>query len=594
MSEPHPATPKRDRVSWLQLAAYGSGGLIPIALFNSVGLLIGMIGNISLGLSAFWLGLISVIPRLWEAACDPVVGYLSDHTRSRWGRRRPYILLGGLLAAVSFVGIWWIPQGAWIRSIFVGDDAYQWFQLAFILAGLLAFFTAATIFEIPHGALGLEMSPDYHERTRLFSAKSFLGNVFAMGTPWMLLLAQHEFFSGPGGKPADGMRYVSLLVAACLAPLSIWWFVTLREPRFAESINRPKATFWEEMRLAASNRTFLRLTAAIFVLATGFNFVALFGDYITIFYLFDGVMGSAATVVGVKGTVWAVTALVAVFPLNWLSRRLGKHRTLLIAVGLMAAAQISKIVCYDPAAPYLVLIPTAFLAAGMLMFFTLASSMIGDVCDAEELATGRRAEGTYFSVFWWFLKMGSAFASLVGGILLLYTQFDEKQNATVEDLAGSVAVLKADAVAWANESPALDERIDLVDQRVRVIESRLDLVTERLAQRAAEPGRDAEHGALLFQRAEALRGLADELVEDQLALAASPPELSAAVDKLAAGVATLKAQSPRTLFRMRLVEIGLPLVLCVVSSALLIGYPLTEKRCYEIKAELERRKQTAT
>ncbi len=228
-SERH-ATAAEDRVPWRQLVAYGMGGLIPIALFNIAGQLMGLLGNISLGLSAFWLGTIMIVPRLWDALSDPLIGHLSDNTRTRWGRRRPYILVGGIAVALSFVAMWWVPRGEWIRGIFPSDAAYNWFQLFYILIGLLVFFTACTVFEIPHGALGMEMSNDYHERTRLFSAKSFLGNLFAMGTPWLIFLAGLEVFRG-NGDLTDGMRYVSMFIAALLIPMAYWWFVVLKEPR---------------------------------------------------------------------------------------------------------------------------------------------------------------------------------------------------------------------------------------------------------------------------------------------------------------------------------------------------------------------------
>jgi GPH family glycoside/pentoside/hexuronide:cation symporter len=188
-----------DRIHWNQLIAYGMGGLIPIAIFNIAGQLMGLLGNISLGLSAFWLGTIMIIPRLWDAVSDPIVGHLSDNTRTSWGRRRPFIFVGAIAVAVSFVAMWWVPRGDAVEAWFSSEAAYNWFQLLFILGGLLVFFTACTIFEIPHGALGMEMSSDYHERTKLFSAKSFLGNLFAMGTPWLIALAGMEFFKGPAG-----------------------------------------------------------------------------------------------------------------------------------------------------------------------------------------------------------------------------------------------------------------------------------------------------------------------------------------------------------------------------------------------------------
>ena len=89
------------------------------------------------------------------------------------------------------------------------------------------------------------MSGDYHERTRLFSAKSFLGNLFAMGTPWLIFLAGLNFFRGPGGDLTDGMRYVSMFIAAALIPMAVWWFIALKEPGFAVAKEQHKSVVLE-------------------------------------------------------------------------------------------------------------------------------------------------------------------------------------------------------------------------------------------------------------------------------------------------------------------------------------------------------------
>lgn len=582
-------TSKEDRVPWAQLFAYGTGGLIPIALFNIAGQLMGLLGNISLGLNAFWLGTIMIFPRLWDAVSDPIMGYLSDNTRSRWGRRRPYILFGGIAVALSFVAMWWIPSGGFIREIFPSDVAYNWFQLAFILGGLLVFFTSCTVFEIPHGALGMEMSPDYHERTRLFSAKSFLGNLFAMGTPWLIALAGLEFFRGRGGNLADGMRYVSILIASALIPLACWWFISLKEPGFAVAKEQQKSAFWQDMRTTVSNKTFLRLVVIIFTLAMGFNFVALFNYYITIFYLYGGDAVGAGTLLGINGTVWAITGLLAVFPLNWISRRKGKNKTLLIAILLMCAAQLSKIVCYNVEHPYLILIPTVLLSSGMLMFFTLGSSMVGDVCDEDELQTGARSEGSYYSVYWWFIKMGTAFASFVTGVLLIYTGFDEKQNVTVDELRGSVEVILREAEQWLVEDVDVQTRQVRLDEQIKNILSKSEALKSWYISRAEEHPDQAEHSNSLADRVGSISSRAEELLAKNSQQALSPSELVVESRQLLQQTIPLKKQFPKTLFRLRLVEIGLPLVLSVVSILLTLGYPLTEARCYEIKEELDKR-----
>jgi glycoside/pentoside/hexuronide:cation symporter, GPH family len=584
--------PAQDRVPWNQLIAYGMGGVVPIALFNIAGQLMGLLGNISLGLSAFWLGAIMFVPRLWEAFSDPIVGHLSDNTRTRWGRRRPYILIGGVAVALSFVAMWWVPQGGWIREIFPSEEAYGWFQLAYILGGMLIFFTACAVFEIPHGALGLEMSTDYHERTRLFSAKSFLGNVFAMGTPALFLLAGLEFFSGTGGTHIDGMRYVSMLIAIVLIPMAFWWFIVLREPGFAVAKQQRRTAFWHDMKITASNVTFLKLTAIVFTLSMGFNFVSNLGNYITIFYLYGGDTSdnAAGWLMLIIGWVWAITALIAVLPLNWVSRRMGKNKTLLVSILLMCIAQILKIVCYNPQLPYLILIPTVFLSAGMLMFFTLGSSMVGDVCDEDELNTGTRSEGTYYSVFWWFIKVGTAVATIVAGALLVFTQFDQRQNVLVDAMVGNVAVAKTGAEQWQAQDMNTSARKAKLDQNLNDFLINAQKLKDHLAERATRYPRQAEYISGLNEQLEAIHESAAAMLANSAGLSANPEAFKREVDAILHPTRRLKQQAPQILFRLRLVEIGLPLLLSVASIFLTLRYPLTEERCYEIKRLLEERR----
>jgi GPH family glycoside/pentoside/hexuronide:cation symporter len=581
-------TKPADRVPWDQLIAYGMGGLVPIALFNIAGQLMGLLGNISLGLSAFWLGTIMIIPRLWDAFSDPIMGHLSDNTRTRWGRRRPYILIGGIAVALSFVAMWWVPRGDWARELFSTEAAYNWFQLVYILIGLLVFFTATTVFEIPHGALGMEMSGDYHERTRLFSAKSFLGNLFAMGTPALIMLSEWQFFRGPGGDLTDGMRYVSIFVAVALIPMSFWWFLALREPGFVVAQRQQHTTFWNDMRSTLSNATFLKLVAIIFTLAMGFNFVALFNYYITIFYLYGGDTAAAGFLLWINGMAWAVTGLLAVFPLNWISKRLGKNRTLLIAIVLMCAAQLSKIFAYDPELPYLVLIPTILLSSGMLMFFTLGASMVGDVCDEDELNSGIRSEGSFYAVYWWFIKMGTAFASFVTGALLVFTAFDERQNVLVGALQGRAEVIISEAEKLQEGGLSGDSRAN-VSKELETLVNNADKLQLHLEQRAKDSTSVSDHVGPLIERAATLRSNAVGIQSRLDRLMESPAELAREAGAILAETRMLKQQAPIALFRLRFVEIGLPIVLSCVSLVLTLGYPLTEARAYEIKESLKKR-----
>ncbi|MDD4385007.1 MAG: MFS transporter [Bacteroidales bacterium] len=669
-------TNEEDKIQFSQLVAYGAGGIIPIALFNVAGILVGLMGNISLGLNAFWLGVILIIPRLWDAVSDPLIGHISDNTRTRWGRRRPFLLIGGILVAITFVAMWWIPKGDTIRLWFPSDSGFQWFQLSYILFTLLLFYTACTIFEIPHGALGMEMTTDYHERTRLFSAKSFVGNLFAMSTPWLFALASMEIFKGPGGNEADGMRYVSIMVAAVLIPLSFWWTYKLREPGFARVSKQEKTPFWENMKHTATNKNFILLTLTIFTLAMGFNFVNLLGSYIPIFYVFGGDKVAGAYLLGINGTVWAITGLLAVFPLNWISPKIGKRKTLILAITLMSLAQLSKIVCYNPSYPYLIIIPTILLSIGMLFFFTLGSSMVGDICDEDDLNTGSRNEGSFYSVFWWFIKMGTALASFVAGALIVFTMFDQTQVTKVDDVQGSIKEIRSKVQSWQSEenfslnssntfnwvnsqhAAALKEskdyqtylkresekweKLEIKDISELQAEKRTFLanamaVTESTVKRLEElqqalsslkSNSDSLHlnnfdeviiplalqtklvkakvnafELLMHLETKSLETKKSEEHYDELmetitwvnkklaSMDASEPlaivdqDLSEIEDK----IVTLKKQTPYTLLMMRVVEIGLPLLLCIFSLFFILRYTLNEKRSHEIKVLLKER-----
>ena len=679
-------TEQKSHIPFSQLAAYGAGGIIPIALFNIAGQLVGLMGNISLGLSAFWLGLILIVPRLWDAFSDPVIGHLSDNTRTRWGRRRPYLLIGGILVAVLFVVMWWIPKGDMVRAWFPTDSGYQVFQLIYILITLLLFFTAVNIFEIPHGALGMEITNDYHERTRLFSAKSFVGNLFAMSTPWLFALASTQLFKGTGGNEADGMRYVSLMIAAIIIPLSFWWTYKLKEPGFVKVAKQEKTPFWQDMKIVVTNKNFVLLTLTIFTLAMGFNFVTLLGSYIPIFYVFSGDKVAGATMLGINGTIWAVTGVLAVFPLNWISPKFGKRNTLIIAMSLMVLAQFSKIICYNPGHPYLIIIPTILLSAGMLFFFTLGSSMVGDICDEDELKSGHRSEGSYYAIFWWFIKLGSALASFVAGILITLTMFDEIQVTKVDGLQGNIRELRSKVQYWegykglstaneewlkntnaqvdealkesgeyliylGKESAKKPEKTNQVDnpyqsQRQNILTNALSSTKSTIAgltqlqsslqklghqvtysaiesiveeaipltlQTRLEKSRvnsfvlmshlyDKSHSDRIMKNKKSnnhynmlmqnIAGINDQLkkMESTSPLISMDNELGIIENE----IKSLTKQTPYTLLMMRVVEIGLPILLCIFSIFFIIRYSLTEKRSHEIKDLLAQRNREKT
>lgn len=406
-----------DRIPIAQKIAFGLGMATPIAFVNSVAQLTNLIFNIGLGVSPIYLGIAQMVPRLWDAITDPLAGYVSDNTRSRWGRRRPYIFLGGVATGIFYAAIWYVSPGQ-----------SQWIILLNYLIATIIFYTAVTLYSVPLVALGYEMTGDYHERTRLFAYGSFIGNVCAILTPWLYRIANASVFE----NEVEGMKYVGFGVSAIIIATAIFCGLKCKEVHYQEVRRQSRIRFWGTMRDVMRNRVFLRFIGCIFAVTAGYNFVNGFANYIMIYYVFGGEKALAGTVMGINGTAWAITALIAVFPMTWCSRRFGKASTVRLAIVLMVVSNLLKVVCYNPAYPLLTLIPTVLLSSGMLMLYTMAGSMIADICDEDELAYGVRREGSFSAVYSWWLKFAVSSAYLVAGFLLASIGVDpsiERQSA---------------------------------------------------------------------------------------------------------------------------------------------------------------------
>jgi GPH family glycoside/pentoside/hexuronide:cation symporter len=124
--------------------------------------------------------------------------------------------------------------------------------------------------------------------------------------------------------------------------------------------------------------------------------------------------------------LWATLSLPGVFLMTYVATRLGKSKTVMIFLIVMALGNSLKVVCYSKTHPWLVLIPTASLSLGMLVLFSLVYAMLADICDEDELITGKRREGSYQAVYGWWWKIGISGAFLVSGFLLKFTGFNEK------------------------------------------------------------------------------------------------------------------------------------------------------------------------
>jgi GPH family glycoside/pentoside/hexuronide:cation symporter len=244
-------------------------------------------------------------------------------------------------------------------------------------------------------------------------------------------MANRPFFMGEGGDEVDGMRNVAFLAAGIVIVVATGGPARAALPRAAlraVSRGRSASPCWKRLKMTMRNRVFLKLVAIVFATVHGLQPRQQLRELHHHLLPVRRRKTEASQGHGLDRHRVGRHRGVSRLPLNFISKRVGKTRTLLLAIGLMLGAQLSKVVCYDPDHPWLLVIPTVMLSCGMLLFFTLASAMVADVCDADELETGRRSEGSYYAVFWWFMKMGMAGAYFAAGLLFEATGFDEQSD----------------------------------------------------------------------------------------------------------------------------------------------------------------------
>jgi GPH family glycoside/pentoside/hexuronide:cation symporter len=152
--------------------------------------------------------------------------------------------------------------------------------------------------------------------------------------------------------------------------------------------------------------------------------VSSFQFYVIIYYVFGGDTVRGAEFAGWAGTVQSIATFGVIALVTVVGTRLGKKRTFYLAIGVSMLGYALKWICYNPANPWLVVLPAPLLAFGLGGLFTIMPSMIADVVDLDELQTHERREGMYGSIFWWVVKLGMAAALAAGGFLLNATGFD--------------------------------------------------------------------------------------------------------------------------------------------------------------------------
>ncbi|MGN8225097.1 MFS transporter [Gracilimonas sp. BCB1] len=454
-------TANRDKVPLLQKASFGAGHLVLNLLPGALGVFMFFLLT-AFGMNPFLAGLLGGLPRIFDALTDPIMGFISDNTKSRWGRRRPYIFVGAILSGLFFILLWQMDE--------TNSQAYNFW---YFLIMSMVFLVGNTMFATPLIGLGYEMTTDYNERTHLMAFSQTVGQIAWMIVPWFwVLIANPDLFA----DQATGVRQLSVIVGGICIALGLLPAIFCEGFDDAEMENRKEITFkksFENLKelfhgivLVSKNKPFMKLCAATFLVFNGFQLVASFSYFIIVFYMFNGDYGAAGNWPAWFSTITAVATAFLVIPIvSWLSDTFGKRKAFIISTALSIVGYILKWWGFSPENPWLLFMPIPFMAFGLGGLFTLMMSMTADVCDLDELKNGMpRKEGTFGAIYWWMVKLGQALALVLGGLVLELVGFDQNAatqtaetmtNLRIADIA--IPAITAAMAIWVMYSYSLTE-----------------------------------------------------------------------------------------------------------------------------------------
>ncbi len=431
--------------------SYGVGSM-GTGLFAAVpGLLLLYFMTDTLGVPAALAGMGVFLPKIWDVITDPIMGTLSDRTRSRWGRRRPYLLAGALSLPAFFVLLFSVPDLATPFASFL------WVTVLFIFCA-----TAYTLFQVPYIAMPAEMTQDYHERTSIMSYRMVfmtIGILMAGGVAPLIIET--------AGRGRFGYALMSWVLAGiCFIAMLAAFLGTARAP-FLEHVEKG-LSFRQQAAVAARNRPFVALLLGYFP-----QQVAVGSIVASLPYYVKYILGGTEIVVTVLFVCLVLPAVVTMPLWVWISRRTGKLSAFLASSILFAVMALSLL---TGAADRLILLylqvavmGTAY--AGIQLF---PFSMLPDTIQLDHRYSGMRREGVFTGIWTAAEKTGMALGALLSGTVLGWTGFVEtlagqavSQPPTA--LRGILAAFCLAPAALLFLSLPIIRRYDLTEERLRTL-----------------------------------------------------------------------------------------------------------------------------
>ena len=375
--------PTREKLSLGTKLIYGAPSIAGAAMAIPVAIHVNPFYSDTILVPLAWVALASALARVLDAIIDPFVGWLSDHTHTRWGRRRPWIAIAAPIAAVVFVALFTPPS--WLST----SGAAFWFGTM-----LMLFFMLNMLYGLPHAALGPELTLDYHERSSLFSVRegfALVGTIIAVIVPGVL-----TGMLGVAQRPA----YAIMALGYAALMVTLYWLLVLRVRERAEFVTRKSNPLVPGIRRSLRNRPFLVLFVCYAVASIPGAIPGLLMPYFNRYVL------NPPPIEQPTADLWLLVFLGGYFlsgllflPL-WLllARRVGKLNAWLTSfvMGVSGGIALFLLGPGDNIACLLVIIwAGSSFGAGLF----LPPAIQADVIDYDELHTGKRREAQYLALW---------------------------------------------------------------------------------------------------------------------------------------------------------------------------------------------------
>ncbi len=372
------ASERGERLSLRLCIGYGVGDIPVAILAASFGFIILRFMTDVLGVAASVAGLLIALSKLYDTVADPVMGAISDRFHSAIGRRRPFLVLGAMLAAGALVAMFNLPA--------LGTPLLR---LAYVCGALLLYTTAYTVWQVPYMAIAAEMTESYHERSRIMAYMLYGGMagqiLLGVCGPWLLAL-------WGGGRIA--YQRVGWVLAGITLATGLYCFFAVASARFHTRASGPRPAFRVQLSQALANRPLLRLIVikcvTFFALAVSSSVLPYFVRYVL--HASDAWTGTYIIV----GSI----ASVASIPLwLWCARRIDKRFLAIAAYSAYGLACGSWIFATAGDAAFAMIARTAVAGVGAAGSVLFLRSMFTDTIAYDYLRTGLRREGAFTGLF---------------------------------------------------------------------------------------------------------------------------------------------------------------------------------------------------